>query len=139
MNIIWKEAILTNYQNHIFLFNLSVNLSLPILLYEIENKLAGSLSYNLSSWLQLTDYYAFHLEQEENSIGMLCWKVIFRPVSSLSTLSHYSSDWNTCLRLYVTWLFIPKSLIIVKLSLSVQDSYCFVEYRLTKVFCARRM
>lgn len=60
-----KEAILTNYQNHIFLFNLSVALSIPILLYEIENKLAGSLSYNLSSWPQLTDYYAFHLEQEE--------------------------------------------------------------------------
>ena len=44
-----KEAILTNYQNHIFLFNLSVILPINILLYEIENKLAGSLSYNLSS------------------------------------------------------------------------------------------
>lgn len=44
-----KEAILTNYQNHIFLLNLSVILPINILLYEIENKLAGSLSYNLSS------------------------------------------------------------------------------------------
>ena len=59
-----KEAILTNYQNCIFLFNLSVVLPIHFFLYEIENKLAGSLSCNLSSWSQLTGYYAFPLEQE---------------------------------------------------------------------------